>query len=156
MDREELIRKEIEKLKGAAESRLMRYNDELSRKRTAWFESRRISMESSSAEAASRDTLETAYRLLLEKFGAAPEEMPVVKREKNRIVFHSMNFCPTLEACIILGLDTRRVCRLYNEKATNALIELVDPALRFTRNYERLRPYSAFCEEMIIRKNHDY
>jgi tRNA(adenine34) deaminase len=65
------------------------------------------------------------------------------------IVFHSANFCSTLEACRILELDTRHVCRLYNEKATQELIRQIDPRLRFSRNYEKLRPQSAYCEEMI-------
>jgi hypothetical protein len=57
--------------------------------------------------------------------------------------------CPTLEACRILDLDTRRVCRLYNEGATGELLRQVDPRLVFRRNYEKLRPYAAFCEEII-------
>jgi len=122
----EEIAKELARLKGATESQLQNYNNELSRKRAVWFESRRVS-----EVLFSGDTLEAAYRLLCEKFGAA------------------------LEACIILGLDTRKVCKMYNEKATDDLIKLVDPGLRFDRNYEKLRPYSPYCEEMILREEDD-
>ncbi len=68
---------------------------------------------------------------------------------EREIVFHSKNCCPTLEACKILGLDTRKVCRLYNEKSTDALVRQVDSRLRFSRNYERIRPYTDSCEESI-------
>jgi hypothetical protein len=64
-------------------------------------------------------------------------------------MFHSMNFCPTLEACRILGLDTRHVCRKLNENATNILVKQIDTRLNFSRNYDKLRPYSEYCEEMI-------
>jgi len=36
------------------------------------------------------------------------------------------------------------------EKTTTELLRRVNPKLRFTSNYEKLRPYSDFCEEMIL------
>jgi hypothetical protein len=96
-----------------------------------------------------RDPLEQAYRLLLARLGIGEEDAPIVERGPDRLVFHSRNFCPTLEACRILDLDTRRVCRLYNEGATGELLRQVDPRLVFRRNYEKLRPYAAYCEEII-------
>ncbi len=74
-------------------------------------------------------------------------------RQKTKIVIHSKNFCPTLEACKILGLDTREVCKELNEEPTQALLQQLDPRLAFTRNYNALRPYEEFCEEMIILKD---
>jgi hypothetical protein len=65
-----------------------------------------------------------------------------------------MNFCPTLEACRILELDTRNVCKKLNENSTGLLIRQLDNRLEFSRNYKKLRPYSEYCEEMIrIRDN---
>ena len=75
--------------------------------------------------------------------------MPVVARSEKQITFHSMNFCPTLEACKILRLDTRHVCKLLNEDSTNRLVKNIDRRLRFSRNYANLRPYTPFCEEFI-------
>jgi hypothetical protein len=46
-------------------------------------------------------------------------------------------------------LDTRYVCKHLNDDATNRLIQLIDPRLRFSRNYDVLRPYAPYCEEMI-------
>jgi hypothetical protein len=73
----------------------------------------------------------------------------VVQKTDKAISFHSMNFCPTLEACRILGLDTREVCKKLNEGATQDMVRQIDNRLRFTRNYECLRPYSDYCEETI-------
>jgi tRNA(Arg) A34 adenosine deaminase TadA len=96
------------------------------------------------------DSLQSAYRLLLCRFGIDEKEVPIVKRNNKKLVFHSMNFCPTLEACKILDLDTRNICKRYNEESTNMLIQQIDPRLRFKRNYNKIRPYTEYCEEMIV------
>ena len=143
-ERENLIQREIERLRNADEHALCALNEDSVQRRTAWFEEHK-----SRFAFLSGDPLDAAYRLLLARFGIMQEEAPVVLKSPTKIVFHSMNFCPTLEACKTLGLDTRFVCRHLNEDATNRLIQKIDPRLRFSRNYEKLRPYSPYCEEMI-------
>ena len=73
---------------------------------------------------------------------AVPDGIVVVDRAARVILVNA-------EACRILGLDTRKVCRLYNEGSTNALLRSIDPRLSFTRNYDGLRPRAASCEEII-------
>lgn len=92
-----------------------------------------------------------AYTLVfLLYMGLRPEEVPVVHEDERRIVWRSANFCPTLEACLRLGLDTRVVCREATEQSVEALIRRLDEQLRFGRNYDTgLRPYAPYCEEMI-------
>ncbi len=143
-EREVLIQREVARLRNADECALCALNEDSVQRRTEWFEENQ-----SRFAFLSSDLLDSAYRLLLARFGITPEEAPVIRRSDTRIVFHSRNFCPTLEACRILGLDTRFVCKHLNEDATNRLIRKIDPRLRFSRNYEKLRPYSPFCEEMI-------
>jgi hypothetical protein len=137
------VRDEIMKLWHADDTALDALNDDSAARRLRWFE------EIKSDFAAGDSPAESAYRLLLRRFGAGSDELPVVARTATGIVFHSMNFCPTLEACRILGLDTRHVCRRMNERSTDALIKRIDPRLKFSRNYDKLRPYAAYCEEMI-------
>ena len=93
--------------------------------------------------------VEKGYQLLLMKLGITEEEAPVVEESNQRIVFHSTNRCPALEACEILGLDTREVCKRLSERATDGLVKKINPALNFSRNYERLRPHTPYCEEII-------
>ena len=93
--------------------------------------------------------LDVAYTVLLARLGVSPEEAPITDRGPRHLVFRSRNFCPTLEACRILGLDTRRVCKHLTEGPTNAMLRQIDPRLRFTRNYETLRPFGPYCEEHI-------
>jgi tRNA(adenine34) deaminase len=142
-DRE--VRKEIKRLRNATEEALLEHDRESAERRTKWFEE-----EGGLRSFARGDPLEDAYALLLRRFRISAEEAPVVERSGKRIVFHSKNYCPTLEACRILELDTRFVCARYNEGATDALVKRIDPRLRFARDYGKLRPYSDHCEEMIL------
>ncbi|MEW5819781.1 MAG: nucleoside deaminase [Cyanobacteriota bacterium] len=95
------------------------------------------------------DDLEKAYKLLCLKLEIDENEAPVVDRTDKKILFHSKNFCPSLEACKILDIDTREMCRLIYERPTDQLIKSINPELRFSRNYECLRPYTDYCEEFI-------
>ncbi len=136
------VRSELRRLRGASGGELRAHDEMLKARRTEWYW-RHAGIPQGG------DLLEQAYQVLLRKLGISEEEAPVVRKDARVLVFHSKNFCPTLEACRILGLDTRRVCRLSSEKSTDALVKLVDPSLRFSRNYKRIRPFSEYCEEMI-------
>lgn len=138
------VRAEINKLKDADAEALSALNADSVRRRIDWFQNNL-----SSFDFIGDDPVESAYRLLLCRFGITEKEAPIQKRSDTEIVFHSMNFCPTLEACKILGLDTREVCKKLNEDATDKLVKQVDPRLKFSRNYEKLRPYAPYCEERI-------
>ena len=142
------VRSEIKRLRNADDNRLREYNEESARKRTAWFQENKARFGFISS-----DLLDSSYRLLLERFDITPDEAPIVHKTADRIVFHSKNFCPTLEACRLLGLNTRHVCRLINENSTDILLKQLDKKLCFSRNYDKLRPYEAYCEEMISISN---
>lgn len=137
------VRAEIERLRGTDDAALDALNAASTMRRLQWFESIRETVDLSDGP------VTAAYRLLLRRFGATAEELPVIHHSDNKIVFHSMNFCPTLEACRILGLDTRLVCRRMNENSTDALVKKIDRRLSFSRNYDKLRPYTPYCEETI-------
>jgi tRNA(adenine34) deaminase len=138
------VRLELIRLRGATEERLIEYNQQSITSRLEWYR-----REKPNLRLGAGDVIQRAYQLLLMKLSIGETEAPVVRRSKGIVVFHSKNFCPTLEACQILGLDTRWVCRLYNEGAVDQLIRQIDPRLRFSRNYELIRPYSGYCEERI-------
>jgi tRNA(adenine34) deaminase len=138
------VRREIEHLRKADDRTLSVLNDDSIRRRTKWFQENK-----SRFDFMSGDLLDSGYRLLLERFGITEKEAPVIRRSDREIVFHSLNFCPTLEACKILELDTRHVCRRLNESSTGALVKQIDSRLNFSRNYDKLRPYTEYCEEMI-------
>ena len=95
------------------------------------------------------DDLEKAYRLVLLKIGIEQQDAPVVFKDGSKLVFHSKNSCPSLAACMALGLDTRVICRKVLEKPTDLLVKSVNQALQFSRNYACIRPYASYCEEII-------
>ncbi len=139
------VRKEVKRLRNASRETLREHDRVSAEHRLQWFED-----SAGTSAFRSGDPLEDAYALLLRRLGISADQAPIVEKSQSNLVFHSKNPCPTLQACELLGLDTRLVCRHYNEGATDALVKCIDRRLRFTRNYDRLRPYSEFCEEMII------
>lgn len=138
------VRKEIERLINVDDGILSKLNEDSTKKRTLWFQENNQSF-----DFINDDLLYSGYKLLLKRFCITENEAIVIKKSDKEIIFHSKNFCPTLEACKILKLDTRHVCKRLNENSTNTLLKQIDYRLSFSRNYEKLRPYSEFCEEMI-------
>jgi tRNA(adenine34) deaminase len=138
------VREQVAKLRDADEAAICQMADEITAKRLAWSEANRPLMPS-----ASQDVVGAAYELLMRKLGITPENAPIVSRGPKHVQFASRNFCPTLEACRILGLDTRMVCKHLTEMPTTAFLRQIHPKLRFSRNYDTLRPYGEVCEETI-------
>lgn len=138
------VRREIDNLRNADDRILNELNEDSICRRLKWFHENK-----STLSFITQDPLSSGHRLLLERFGITQEEAPIVKKSDSEIVFHSKNFCPTLEACKILGLDTRIICKKLNETSTDALLKQLDIRLKFSRNYNKLRPYTEYCEEMI-------
>ena len=136
------IRKLVKKFR---KSEWINIEKDLLNKRIRWFENNKTMIRKLKG-----NDLEKAYHSILMKIGIKSSEAPIVKKSENKIIFHSENYCPSLETCIILDLDTREVCKEIYERPTEELIRRLNPKLRFTRNYERIRPYSDYCEEIII------
>lgn len=139
-----MIGKWISRLLNADESKLLQIRDEVYVKRRQWLNDNAALISSLRG-----DDLERAYMLVLLKLGIEESDAPVVFKDSSRIIFHSKNSCPTLAACMALGLDTRVVCGRVLEKPTDLLVKRINPALHFSRNYEFIRPYAPFCEEII-------
>lgn len=138
------VRREVERLRNADDKVLSELNEDSICRRLNWF-----SENKSAFDFITEDILSSGHRLLLKRFGITQEEAPVIKKSDREIIFHSINFCPTLEACKILELDTRYICKKMNELSTDTLLKQIDGRLKFTRNYDKLRPYTEYCEEVI-------
>lgn len=91
------------------------------------------------------------YRLFYEMYlgVAVPADGEIVEQTGRRLVSRWWNNCPTLAACQKLGLDTRQICRKAYHRPVQLFLNQLDPRLRFERNYEALRPHTAYCEEII-------
>ncbi len=138
------VRREIKNLRNADDASLSALNEDSIKRRTEWFQENKGNLDFGLNELPY-----AGYRLLLNRFHITEKEAPIARRTGREIVFHSMNFCPTLEACRILGLDTRYICKRLNESSTDTLVKQIDSRLKFSRNYGRLRPHEAYCEERI-------
>ena len=118
-------------------------NELLCQKRLKWLDENINSVSEPSL-------LKKAYTLLLiKKMEIDPSEVPIVYEDEKKITWKSYNWCPVLEACKELGLDTREICKKGWEDSVKKFVEKINPKLRFSRNYETLRPHGEFCEETI-------
>ncbi|MFQ6088800.1 MAG: hypothetical protein ACE5K0_07870 [Candidatus Methanofastidiosia archaeon] len=94
--------------------------------------------------------VEIAFKIFLfDYLKISPKDIEIVEKDSKKITYRSYNFCPVLEACKILSLDTRVICKKVYEKPVQVFLSKINPKLKFRRNYEKIRPYSNFCEEMI-------
>ena len=80
---------------------------------------------------------------------SVPEDGEIVEQTERKLVTRWWNHCPTLEVCQQLGLDTREICQKAYHKPVQEFLARINPKLRFDRNYEALRPQTAYCEEII-------
>lgn len=119
-------------------------NQHLSQKRVGWYEQNRGLL-----NLVGSDPRKAYQMVLLEYMGLDSSEVPVVYEDATKITWRSYNWCPVLVACERLGIDTRKVCKLGWEDSVQAMIRLINPNLRFSRNYDILRPHGQFCEETI-------
>ena len=115
-------------------------------KRLAWLNGRAERMRA--APVTPRLLFET---LFFEYMGLSPEHLPVSSESASQITWASINPCPTLEACVRAGLDTRVVCKGAYERSTQAFLSWFDPRYRFVRDYREIRPWSDRCREQIVR-----
>jgi transposase len=92
-----------------------------------------------------------AYRIVFfDHMRINPEHSKMVRVFPRKIKIESYNFCPYLEASKQLGLETKFVCKEIGEPSIQEIIGRVNPNLRFSRNYQNIRPYNgAFCEEYV-------
>ncbi len=120
--------------------------DLITERRVSWFE------ENKDAVLLKYDGLpdeEKAYRIiLLEYMKINPKHLKMIRMGDGKIRIESHNFCPYLEACKELDLDTRYVCKEIGEPSIQRMCEVINPNLKFRRNYQNIRPYNSdFCEE---------
>lgn len=143
MDKQTIVDKvKMQILEAKKSGDFSKINSSLCEKRLNWLETHINSVSENSG-------VKKAYLLLMKKMGISLDEVPIIHEDNNRIVWKSYNWCPVLEACKGLGLDTREICRKGWEDSVNNFVRRIDPKLRFSRNYKKLRPYCECCEETI-------
>jgi hypothetical protein len=89
------------------------------------------------------------YQLTLLQMGIPESECPVIEETETKITWHAYDFCPYLEAINELGMDTKIVCKYLTESPVQTLLNVLNPNLHFSRNYDKIRPCSEYCEETI-------
>lgn len=116
----------------------------VSRKRLAWYEHNKDKIILVGSDV--RKSFELFFCFYAD---VNPDDVEIIYEDDKKIVWRSYNWCPYLEACKQLKIDTRSFCREGHEKCMDDLVKVVNPNLKFSRSYERIRPHYDFCEETI-------
>jgi tRNA(adenine34) deaminase len=141
---EQRIARQVEQLRACAGD-YRQFSEERVQRWLAWWEANHQGLALGGPLPRQAHTL-----ALLVYMGLDPRQVPMVYEDDRTIIWRSTNFCPTLEACRRLDLDTRVVGDAVTEGSVQALIARLVPRLRFSRNYAAgIRPYADYCEETI-------
>ncbi|MBU1199771.1 MAG: hypothetical protein KKF46_05275 [Nanoarchaeota archaeon] len=143
MNKREVIEKIKEQILEANNSNdFSKINSDLTKKRLNWLENNLGDVDEPSI-------VKKAYFLLIKKMEIDLSEVPIIFEDEKKITYRSYNWCPVLEACKELGLDTREICKKGWENSVNEFVKKIHPKLTFSRKYNTLRPHGKFCEETI-------
>ncbi len=127
------------------EQALTEWASRITERRLAWFNQNRECL----ARLKGTEVRKGFQLVLVEYMGVPLEEVSIIEETETRITWQAYDFCPYLEAITALGMDTRVVCRHATDSPVQALLDTLNPHLHFSRNYEKIRPYSDYCEETI-------
>jgi tRNA(adenine34) deaminase len=94
---------------------------------------------------------EQAFRIIyFEHMKINPDHVKMNRVSPKKIRIESHNFCPYLEACKQLKLDTKIICKEIGELSIQEMCKAINPKLKFSRNYKNIRPRNnGYCEEYI-------
>jgi hypothetical protein len=114
-------------------------------KRLSWFEANRARL------VFTGDPVWDGFKLFyFDYLGlSVPQDGIILIRSREQVLSRWWNTCPTLDACLSMGLATTQVCRQVYERPVEALLKQVDPRLRFERSYIHIRPHAPYCEERV-------
>lgn len=92
---------------------------------------------------------EAAFRLIVHEHMNVREGIEMEMVSDNLLKAENRNFCPYLEACRELGLDTKYVCKEIGEPSLVAFFQKINPRLHFSRDYDKIRPHHDCCVEYV-------
>lgn len=127
------------------EQALTEWAERITQRRLAWLEQHKDCL----TRLKGTEVRKGFQLVILEYMGIPPEEVPIIDETPDKITWRAYDFCPYFEAIKITGMDTRDVCKYATESPVQALLDALNPKLRFSRDYKKIRPYSAYCEETI-------
>jgi len=91
---------------------------------------------------------EAAYHIIyFEHMRINPADSKMTRVSSTKIMVDSYNFCPYLEACKQLRLNTKFICKEVGEPSIQEMARQIHPRIQFARDYEIIRPDAQFCRE---------
>ena len=90
------------------------------------------------------------FRIFYLDFLRIPRQyVEMVEMTSTKFVTRCFNPCPILDFARIININTRDVCKVISETISNWFLYFLNKQLKFTRNYQQIRPYCSNCEETV-------
>lgn len=127
------------------EDSLKEWAEQIKKRRLEWFNQHKDELKLEGTE------VRKGFQLVLfEYMGIKPEEVPIIEETETKITWRAYDFCPYYEAIKNLELDSKTVCKFATEMPVQVLLDAFKPGkFHYSRNYEKIRPYTEYCEETI-------
>jgi hypothetical protein len=121
-------------------------NDCMKQKRLLWLDNNLRNIEKTG------NTLEDGFRIFYEIYLGISllQDGEIIEKTNTRIISRWWNQCSILDMAIKYNLDTRIICKKACHNSTQEFFSIINPKLKFDRNYESLRPHTPYCEEYLI------
>ncbi|MFC1721784.1 hypothetical protein ACFL0Z_02645 [Patescibacteria group bacterium] len=102
----------------------------------------------------SDDPFDDVIRILYQDYMGLrqKEDFVVAERTSDKLVIKCWNFCPVLEACQKLNLNTKDVCQKAYHEWVQVFVQRLDSGLYFARDYNKIRPHCNCCEEIYTKR----
>ena len=77
------------------------------------------------------------------------EDCIIIKITDDELITRCKNNCPILNFSLNFNIDTKQSCKKISEGPCKFFLKRLDKNIKFTRNYNYIRPYKDGCEEII-------
>ena len=95
--------------------------------------------------------LQDAYTLMVERLRILDDAEIYMEGDKS-LTFRTVKPCPVHEACKILGIDSKRICKAVCENSASEFLKHVDPRLNFTIQHKKDGPEEYAIETIELKE----
>jgi len=121
--------------------------DNIVERRLRWYEKNKKNLK------ISENPVDNAYNIMTERLKII-DDADIYIRGDRSMTFRTSKPCPVHEACKILGMDSKRICKAVCEGSANDFLQKLDPKIRFTIDHKKKGP-EEFTIETIELKQED-
>ena len=114
-------------------------------RRVRWFEENKKKLKLTGK------SLQDAYNIMVERLKILDDAEIYMSGDKS-ITFKTVKPCPVHEACKILGIDSKRICKAVCENSATEFLKKIDPKLNFVIEHKKDGPEEYTVETIELKE----